>query len=262
VMSGVAVVVRRSSKSLTLNLGSRLGKNGDIAVAVVVVEVNGRVGESKTRVAVGRRDIGRGQGGSRRRADALGSGRRRHHRLRVHMRRKALVLLVLLLMLLALVAPSRIGVVMNPRVSSQLVRARELLAASRELASVGLLSGVSADVSSLVLQAVECLLAERALVRSRELIGVIRRLGARERPVGLDDSNCGGSHLNVGFVQILGRWGCGIQEVGKIHGRLCSLHVIHLLFPKTTHKEILAVAEPEDLTDKSPVSVSVRSRVG
>jgi len=128
------------------------------------------------------------------------------------MRRKALMLLVLvlLLVLLAFVAPSRVGVVVNPRVSSQLVRAGELLAAPRELAGVRLLSGVSANVSSLVLQAVEGLLAERALIRSGKLIRVIRSLGARKRPIGLDDSNCGGSHFDVGFVEVAGRRCCGI----------------------------------------------------
>lgn len=45
-MSGVAaVVVGRSSESLTLNLMSSLGKNRDIAISVVIV--NSRVGESK-----------------------------------------------------------------------------------------------------------------------------------------------------------------------------------------------------------------------
>lgn len=121
-----------------------------------------------------------------------------------------LLVLVLLLVLLAFVAPSRVGVVVNPRVSSQLVRAGELLAASGELASVRLLSGVSANVSSLMLQAVECLLAERALVRSGKLIGVVRNLGARKRPIGLDNSNCGGSHFDVRLVKVLGRRCCGI----------------------------------------------------
>lgn len=86
---------------------------------------------------------------------------------------EALVLLVLLLVLLCLVASSRVGVVVNPRVSSQFVRARKLLAAARELAGVGFLSSVGADVSSLVLKTVEGLLTERALVGSGQLIGVI-----------------------------------------------------------------------------------------
>lgn len=40
------MVVRRSSEGLTLNLMSRLGKNRDIAISVVIV--NSRVGESKS----------------------------------------------------------------------------------------------------------------------------------------------------------------------------------------------------------------------
>ena len=120
-----------------------------------------------------------------------------------------MLLLVLLLVLLALVAPSRVGVVVNPRVPSQLIRAGELLAASRELAGVGLLSSVSADVSSLMLQTVKGLLAERALVGSRKLVGVLRGLGSGQRPIGLDNGDCSGSHLDV-VVQVLGSRCCRI----------------------------------------------------
>lgn len=82
-----------------------------------------------------------------------------------------LVLLVLLGMLLSLVASSRIRVVVNARVAGEFIRARKLLAATRELACMGLLACVSADVTSLVLETVEGLIAKRALVRSRQLIG-------------------------------------------------------------------------------------------
>jgi hypothetical protein len=58
----------------------------------------------------------------------------------------------------------------NARVACELIRSRELLAAAGELAGVRLLSSVSADVSSLMLEAVEGLIAERALIRSGQLI--------------------------------------------------------------------------------------------
>jgi len=58
----------------------------------------------------------------------------------------------------------------NARVAGELIRSRELLAAAGELAGVRLLASVSADVSSLMLEAVEGLIAERALVRSGQLI--------------------------------------------------------------------------------------------
>lgn len=222
----VVVIVRVMSRVvvggieiLTLNLSSGLGQDRNVSAAVVVV--NGRVRESKGSVRVGRRDIGRSQCGGGSRADRLGSRRRRHHRLGVHVRRENLMLLVLVLVLLmvlglvllALVSSSRVGVVVNPRVSSQLIRAGELLAAARKLAGMRLLSRVSADVSSLVLQAVEGLLAERALVGSRELIGSLRGLGAGQRPVGLDDGDCCGSHVAVNlmvFFEVLLSGCCGI----------------------------------------------------
>ena len=75
----------------------------------------------------------------------------------------------LLLLLLALVTTTRVGVVVDPRVPGQLVGARKLLGAARELAGMRLLAGVSADMSGLVLEAVEGLVAERALVRARQL---------------------------------------------------------------------------------------------
>lgn len=107
----------------------------------------------------------------------------------MHVRWQTLVHCVLLVLLLALVAASRVGVVMDSRVAGQLIRARELLTAARKLAGVRLLASVSADVSSLVLEAVEGLVAQRALVRARQLGGAALGLGARKGPVGLDDGN-------------------------------------------------------------------------
>lgn len=113
------------------------------------------------------------------------------------------VLLVMLLLLLALVTTTRVGVVVDPRVPGQLVGARKLLGAAWELAGVRLLAGVGANVSCLVLEAVEGLVAERALVRARQLgaSGSFGGLGGRQRPVGLDDTDGGGSHVSVASVK-------------------------------------------------------------
>jgi len=54
-MTVVVAVVRRSSKSLTLNLSSGLGQHGNVTAAVIVNRGNG---QSKRRVGVRRRHIG------------------------------------------------------------------------------------------------------------------------------------------------------------------------------------------------------------
>ena len=66
-----------------------------------------------------------------------------------------------------LVTPSRVWVVVNPRVTSQLVRPAEAFCATWKRASVWLLSRVCSYVPCLVFQSVEALIAQRALVRSR-----------------------------------------------------------------------------------------------
>jgi hypothetical protein len=68
-----------------------------------------------------------------------------------------------------LVAASRVGVVVDARMTSQLVGATEALCAARELAGVRLLASVSADVTGLVLEAVEGLVAQGTLVRTRQV---------------------------------------------------------------------------------------------
>lgn len=68
-----------------------------------------------------------------------------------------------------LVAASRVGVVVDARVSRQLVGSAEAFRAAWELAGVRLLARVSANVSRLVLESVEGLVAQRTLVRSRQV---------------------------------------------------------------------------------------------
>jgi hypothetical protein len=135
--------------------------------------------------------------------------------------------LCLLLLLLVLVTPPRVGVVVNARVSSQLVRSGELLTAPREAAGVGLLSGVSPDVSRLVLQTVEGLIAERTFVRSRQLRAGLGRMGSWKWPIWLDDSDRSRGHLDVCVLVLV----CGsrrVEQIRKIHRRLSSLHVIQI----------------------------------
>lgn len=94
------VELGRSCESLTLDLCGRLGQHGNVGSTAVVVD--GRVGESKSRIRVGRRDVGRGQCRTRSRADGLGRGRRRHHPLEVHVVREALLVVNLVVLLLVL----------------------------------------------------------------------------------------------------------------------------------------------------------------
>lgn len=86
--------------------------------------------------------------------------------------------------------------------TGQLIAAREPLAATRECASVGLLAGVSANVPGLVLQAVEGLITQRALVGARQLVRALGLLGAWQRAVRLDVGHSSGSHV-AGFSLLL-----------------------------------------------------------
>ena len=68
-----------------------------------------------------------------------------------------------------LVAATRVGVVVDARVTRQLVGSAEALGAARELAGVRLFARVRPDVAGLVLEAVEGLVAQRTLVRARQI---------------------------------------------------------------------------------------------
>lgn len=72
----------------------------------------------------------------------------------------------LLHVLLCLVTPPRVWVVVDSGVTGELVGATEALRASLKSASVWLLAGMCSNVSGLMLKAVECLIAEWALVWS------------------------------------------------------------------------------------------------
>ena len=62
---------------------------------------------------------------------------------------------------------------MDPRVSSQLVRPAEAFGAARKLTTVRFLARMCPDVSCLMLQAVKGLIAEWALVGSREILAFV-----------------------------------------------------------------------------------------
>lgn len=153
--------------------------------------------------------VGRRESRGRRRANRLGCGRRHHLRLQtVH---QARVLRV------ALVATPRVWIAVYSRVTGQFVGPRELLAATRVLAGMRLLSCVCPNVPSLVFQSVEGLVAEWTLVRSRELVVGFSSLSSRKRPVGPEHPYR--SHVGVGplwsgwIVRVRVR----VQQIGKIH---------------------------------------------
>lgn len=103
---------------------------------------------------------------------------------------------VALRMLDSMLVPSPgVGIAVYPRVPRQLVRSRELLAAPGKLASMRFLARVCPDMPCLVLETVESLVAQRALVWARQLVGTVCSLTVGQRPV--RSYHCDGSHVNV-----------------------------------------------------------------
>lgn len=72
--------------------------------------------------------------------------------------------------MLSLVVASRVWIIMDSRVACEFIRSTEALCATRELAGVRLLAGVSANVSGLMLQTMECAVAQGTFVRSRKIL--------------------------------------------------------------------------------------------
>lgn len=68
------------------------------------------------------------------------------------------------------VVATRVGVRMDPGMTGQFVAPRKLLGTAGEGARMGLLAGVGADMSGLMLQSVERLLADRTFVGPRQLV--------------------------------------------------------------------------------------------
>ena len=72
--------------------------------------------------------------------------------------------------ILVLVSSSRVWVVVDARVTRQLIRTTETLRAARELTCMRLLTSMRSDVSRLMFKSMECLVAQRTLVRSRQIL--------------------------------------------------------------------------------------------
>lgn len=103
------------------------------------------------------------------------------------------------------VVTTRIGVVVYPRVAGQLIRTGKTLAAARELTGVWLFACVCADVASLVLEAVEGLITERALVRTRHFRCAFRALFVhKQRAVGANEgTGCGLGTAHLGIFRLV-----------------------------------------------------------
>ena len=134
-------------------------------------------------------------------------------------------------MLLAFASP-RVWIVVYPGVSSEFVRARKSLCASRESAGVWLLSSVGSNVASLVLQTVEGLVAERALVRPRKILsgllcllrGVLEK--RRHEADGGSGHRGGGCRGRWWLLLLLVLGGCfGVEQVGETCRGRVGLHV-------------------------------------
>lgn len=156
---------------LSFDLGSRGGQEIDIHAGGRPVPVSKQHLGCVSVVGMGRGDVGRGDLGDRGRSgDGLGHGRGHHHRSgRVDERPRTTVRARDRGHRLRLVSPPRVGIIVNPRVARQLIRATETLGAARELARMGLFAGMGPNVAGLMLEAVKGPVAQRALVGSREI---------------------------------------------------------------------------------------------
>lgn len=101
--------------------------------------------------------------------------------------------------LMSLLVAARVGVIVNARVSGQLVGSAEALTTARELARMWLFSCMSANVSSLMFQTVEGSIAQGAFVRARKILPVVGvvvlgRYGRRQQADG-------GSHVGVSLCR-------------------------------------------------------------
>lgn len=225
--------------------------------AHITRQVRARVACVGAGVRMRRRHVGRGElrGGSRVR-QAVHLGRRGHHV--VHLLHDLVLSLVHDSGLsgggsgsscssgggMLLVTASRVGVVVDARVTGQLVRAAEALCAARELAGVRLLASVSADVTGLMLEAVEGLVAQRTLVGTRQVrahvllgsgLSVLflgRHLGGHGGHSGSSSHGRMGLDTGVdvgrGSSAVVRRGGgrrvVWIQEAGEIHTGRSALH--------------------------------------
>ena len=143
-------------------------------------------------------------------------------------------------MLLLLVASSRVGVVVYPRVPGELVGPAESFGASGERACMGLLAGMGADVTGLVLEAVEGLLAQRTLVGAGQVLtGLVVGLrsglekGSHQAHRGRRHGGVRGSGWRVvGEGGVRGRGWLGevvVEDAGEVSKTCRRVGVLHVI---------------------------------
>lgn len=116
-----------------------------------------------------------------------------------------------------LVAPPRVGVGVDARVPGELVGPAEAFCASGIPADMRLLASVGADVPGLVLQAVEGLVTERALVRPGELCPLVVHVLLRAADHGVKSTQAALVHgvIPLVFAVMIGH-GSGWEEGWKL----------------------------------------------
>lgn len=98
--------------------------------------------------------------------------------------------------LMGFLIPTGIGIVMNARMSGQLVGAAKALAASRELTGMRLLSSVSTDMPGLMFETVKGSIAQGALVWTRKVLPLVGTVWTGQSGRHHAD---GGGHVGVGL---------------------------------------------------------------
>jgi hypothetical protein len=119
-----------------------------------------------------------------------------------------------------LVASPRVGVVVYPRVTGELIRAAETFRASRKGAGMGLLASMCPDMAGLVLETVKGLLTQRALVRAREVLTsiILCGLGVLEERSHKAHGGSGHGRIGGGGRLLLGglRLAIVIEDAGEV----------------------------------------------
>lgn len=122
------------------------------------------------------------------------------------------------------VAPSRVGVVVYPRMPRQLIGPTEAFRTPWKLAAVWLFARMCSDVSCLMFQAVECLIAQRALVWARQVLSLIvgqSSYQGRQCPHRGSHATllvCVSTSLTLILASVIVLLGLRVEQVGKIQG--------------------------------------------
>lgn len=127
--------------------------------------------------------------------------------------------------LMSLLIAARVWVIVNARVSGQLVGSAEAFTTARELARMWLFSCMSANVSCLMFQTVEGSIAQGAFVRARKILPVVVVVGlGRYRRRQQAD---GGSHVRVSLR----------RRRGSIRGLCAGVGSVLLGRPRGGHSD-------------------------